>query len=183
MIVEAVAGLAVGAIVTVVLDGRTIDASSPATLAGGVTVAPLAPFVRDIAERIDCLDDGRRLRLVRGGRDIVVHLAAPQCGDPSQAQACSIAACVRADDARIPLAAVARALGASVAYDARAHTVFIALDPAPIAALSAAPYVPPPPGSVPTFTPTPVPMPRPTVTGIPRPRRTPVLVESSPIPQ
>lgn len=180
MIVDAVVGLAAGAIVTVVLDGRTLDASDPARIAGGVTVAPLVPFVREIAERIDRSSDGTRVRIVRGDREVIVRLAASPCDDILDAGASSIAACVPLDTVRIPLGTVARALGASVSYDARARMISIVFVPAPLATLTAVPYVPPAPGTVPTFAPTSSPMPRPTVTGIPRPRRTPILVESQP---
>ncbi len=172
MIAAALAACAGGAIVTVVLDGSTIDASVPARIACGVTLAPLAPFVRAFAERIERSSDGTRVRISRGGHDVVVRLTS---GVPP----CCMGASVPLDDARIPLAAVARALGASVAYDARTHTLAIELVPGAVATFSAAPYVAPPPGSVPTFAPHTAPTPAPTVTGIPRPRRTPILVESA----
>lgn len=181
MIVDAIAGIvATGTLVTVVLDGRTIDASQPARIAGGVTVAPLVPFVRDFADRIERSSDGSRVRIVRGERDVVVRIAAFPCSDSSDMRASFIVACVPLDTVEIPLAAVARALGASVSYDARARTLAIVLVPGPIATLTAVPYVRPAPGTVATFAPTSSPMPRPIVTGIPRPRRTPILVDSSP---
>jgi hypothetical protein len=146
----------------------------------GVTMAPIDPVVRDLAERIDCIGGGAEIRVARGARELVVRLARETCASPGDDPACSIAPCVPFDDARIPLASLARALGASVAYDARSHTLFIFTVPEAIAPFSPAPYLPPEPGTVPTFAPTSVPMPRPTVSGIPRPRRTPVLVESQP---
>ncbi len=164
-----IAGAVAGTIVTVVLNGRRIDATIPATIVRGVTMAPLDPFVRDLAERIDCLGGGATIRIARGARELILRLG------PS-----SIAPCVPPDDARIPLASVARALGASVAYDARTHTLFVSIVAEAIAPFSPVPYVPPEVGTVPTFAPTSVPMPRPTITGIPRPRRTPVLVETQP---
>ncbi|GAC1400253.1 MAG: hypothetical protein NVSMB59_21950 [Vulcanimicrobiaceae bacterium] len=175
MIVDAVPAepAAFGTIVTIVIDGRRVDASDPARIANGVTVAPFAPFVFDLAERIDP-QGGRLVRVTRGGRDVVVRLA-------HGSLPCCIDASVPLDDVRIPLATVARALGASVAYDAPTHTLAIDTIPIPIATLTATPYVPPVPGSVPTFAPTSSPPPRPVVSGIPHPRRTPVLIEPPPV--
>ncbi len=171
MIVDAVFGIAAGAIVTVILDGRTLDASEPARLAAGVTLAPFAPFVRAFADRIEPEPDGSRVRIVRGHRDVIVRLASPA--------SCCIGLGLPLDDARIPLAAVARALGGNVAYGAHAHTLAIDMLPDPIEILTPRAYTPPPVGSVPTFAPHVDATPRPAVTGIPHPRRTPILVESS----
>ena len=179
MIVDAVAGIVAGAIVTVVLDGRTIDASEPARLAGGVTVGPIVPFVRDVADRIERSVDGTHVRIVRGTREVVVRLA-PEAGGNS------IDANLPFDSARIPLAVVARELGASVAYDGRSHTLAIELAPAPLATMTFVPYVAPPPGSVPTFVPPATPAPRATPTAtattIPHPRRTPIPIDPTPGP-
>jgi len=175
-----IADVVADAIVTVVLNGRRIDASRPATIVRGVTMVPIDPFVRDLAERIDCIAGGAEIRIARGARELVVRLAREKSVSPGDDRAYSIAPCVPFDDARIPLASLARALGGSVAYDARAHTLFVSIVPEAIAPFSPMPYQPPEPGTVPTFAPTSVPMPRPTVTGIPRPRRTPVLIESQP---
>lgn len=179
MIVDAVAGIVTGAIVTVVLDGRTIEASQPAHLAGGVTVAPLVPFVREVAERVERSADGTRVRIVRGTRAVVVRLA-------PEAEGNSIAAILPVDGARIPLALVARGLGANVAYDGRTHTLAIDLVPEPLATMTFVPYLAPPPGSVPTFAPPSTPAPRPTATatatGFPHPRRTPIPIDPPPTP-
>jgi len=172
VIVDAFFGIAAGALVTVVLDGRTLDASEPARLEAGVTLAPFAPFVRAFADRIEPDSDGSRVRIVRGDRDVIVRLASPA--------SCCIGLGVPLDDARIPLAAVARALGGSVAYEPHSHTLAIEMLPDPLVTLTPAAYTAPSPGSVPTFAPHIDATPRPAVTGIPHPRRTPILIESSP---
>jgi hypothetical protein len=77
----------------------------------------------------------------------------------------------------IPLAAVARALGATVTYDGKAGLLSILTPPPPLLA-TLPPYLPeePLPQPRPTFTPTPEPQPHPTVSEIPEPRRTPIWV-------
>lgn len=168
--------------VTVILNGAPLDASTEARLVAGVVVAPLEPFVREIAERIEPSGDGTDLRIVRGERSVVLHVGSRVVRNGPIAEAFPIAPYVRAGNTIIPLAALARALGASVAYDGRAHVLHVETTCEPIVTFTPIPYVAPPPGSVPTFAPTSTPAPRPTVTGIPKPRRTPILIERT-IPQ
>ncbi|GAC1306531.1 MAG: hypothetical protein NVSMB21_09410 [Vulcanimicrobiaceae bacterium] len=168
------------AAVTVVLDGRTIDASSAARLSRATVVAPLEPFVVALADRIERRDDGCEIVIVRGERSIVVRVGSVRARSGTLAETLPIAPYVLAGETIIPLAAIARALGATVGYDAASRTVTIVTMPEPLAAFSAVPYVVPPPGSVPTFAPHATPAPRPTVTGIPRPRRTPIVIEPDP---
>ncbi len=168
--------------VTVVLNGAPLDASMQARLDAGVVVAPLEPFVREIAERIESSGDGTDLTIVRGTRRIVLRVGSNVVRNGPITEAFPIAPYVRAGNTIIPLAAVARALGASVSYDGRARVLRIETSDEPIVSLTPVPYIAPPPGSVPTFAPTSTPAPRPTVTGIPKPRRTPILIERE-IPQ
>lgn len=164
-------------VVTVLLDGVPIDASTDARLDDGTIVAPIEPFVRDLAERIEIRDDGEVVVIARGERSIALRIGSNRARNGTVTEALPIAPYVLAGNTIIPLAAIARALGALVAYDARSRVLRIDTIEAPIASFSPAPYVMPPPGSVPTFAPTSTPAPRPTVTGIPRPRRTPILIE------
>jgi hypothetical protein len=152
-------------VVSVVVDGRPVDGSVPALIENDVVVAPSAPYVTAFATRIEPQADGRRIAFERDGRTVVIP----------------IAPYVRADAARIPLALVARALGAEVEYDGAARVVRITLPPRPPLA-TMTPYAgqTPEPGTLPTFPPYEPPTPVPAVSGIPRPRRTPILVDDSP---
>jgi len=164
-------------LVTVIFNGMPIDASTEAQLEAGIVVAPLDPFVRDIAERIETSLDGERFVVTRGDRSIVLHIGSNVARNGIVTEALPIAPYLRAGETIIPLAAVARALGATVTYDVPAHVLHIDTEPAPLATWTPVPYDAPPRGSVPTFAPTTTPAPRPTVTGIPKPRRTPILIE------
>jgi len=157
-------------LVTVVIDGRRVDASEGARLDRGVVVAPLDPFVRDVAERIT--DDGpaglgRGYTIVRGSRSVSVWIAGPAARDD-----------VTSKTTVVPLAAIARALGASVDYDARSRTIVIVTTPEPLVTMTPFATYAPPPGPHVTFAPKETPSPVPTVTGIPHPRRTPIVVRS-----
>jgi hypothetical protein len=164
--------------VTVLLDGRPIDASAPAILSHGTVVAPLDPFVRGLAGQIDFDPAGGTIRIVRDGftAELAIGDRALR-GDPRRATL-PIAPFLRDGQPQIPLAAVARALGASVNYDARSRTLEIALPP-PVELTSPPPAVVPAAQPRATFTPQPVVTPRPSVTGIPQPRRTPIWEQPS----
>lgn len=154
-------------LVTVVIDGRRVDASEGARLERGVVVAPLDPFVRDVAERITDDGPGRGYTIERGSRRISVWIAAAAARDD-----------VAPQTTFVPLAAIARALGASVEYDARSRTIVIATTPDPLVTMTPFATYSPPPGPLVTFAPKETPSPAPTVTGIPHPRRTPIVVRS-----
>jgi hypothetical protein len=147
-------------VITVVVDGRPVVAPKPAVLVGGMVSAPIDPYARLVATKIT-LDDRRgSVTFERGAARVTINVPY-----------------VRGDQARIPLGALARALGNSVRYDGAARTLEIDSPPLePVATMS--PYVKwtAPPGPLPTFTPEPQPTPRPSVTGIPQPRRTPIVV-------
>jgi hypothetical protein len=153
----------IGAAVTVivVVAGRRIDASHGARLENGVVMAPLDPFVRDIAERIDGDGSGLRFVLRRGERSVT--LVPRLCnGEPY-----------------VALAAAVRGLGGSAEYIGRSHLLSIAFVPTPLVTMTPfAGYVPPP-GPLPTFTAKPTDAPQPVVTGIPHPRRTPIVISPS----
>jgi hypothetical protein len=147
--------------VIVVVAGRRIDASHGARLENGVVFAPLDPFVRDIAERIDGDGSGLRFVLRRGDRSITL---VPRICD---------------GEPYVALAATVRALGGSAEYVGRAHLLSIVFVPTPLVTMTPfAGYVAPP-GPLPTFTAKPTDAPRPVVTGVPRPRRTPIVIDPS----
>jgi len=155
--------------VTVVIAGRRIDAAASARLERGVVVGPLVPFVREIADEIDGDGSGRRFVARRGSRSIAFTLAAEQPSNPDGIEPLA------------PLAPIARALGATVDYDAASRTLSIVLVPTPLVTMTPIAHYMPPPTPLATFTAKPAPEPQATVTGIPHPRRTP-LVESNPTP-
>jgi len=146
-------------VVLVLVDGRPVDAPVPALLVGGLVSAPIDPYARLIATKIT-IDDGRgSITFERGAARVTINVPY-----------------LRGSSGRIPLGALARALGDAVHYDAAGH--ILAIDsraPQPVATMT--PYVrwTPPPGPLATFTPEPSPAPQPTLTGIPQPRRTPIL--------
>ncbi len=144
--------------VTVVVAGRRVDASHGARLEHGVVIAPLDPFVRDVAERIEGDGSGRRFVLRRGDRSVM--LVPRICnGEPY-----------------VALAAAVRGLGGSAEYVGRAHLLSIVFVPTPLVTMTPfAGYVPLP-GPLPTFTAKPTDAPQPVVTGIPHPRRTPIVI-------
>ena len=151
------------AAVNVVLDGRLLVGSRPAMLNGGVILAPLDPFVRRFADRIDVDITRSIVRIARRERSITVP----------------IAPYVREEQIVIPLALVVRALGATAYYEGWRTTLSIVSPPGDQIA-TPTPYATllPLPAPRVTFTPPPVPTPLPTVTGIPQPRRTPIWVRA-----
>jgi len=152
--------------VTVLVEGCIVDGATPATLRHGIVVAPLFPYVDGFAERVERDEENGVVTFERAGRRFRLKLA--QSGNGAEPV--------------VPLAAVARALGATVRYDAATRTLQIEVEPEPLATMSPYAALPPPAGPLPTFTPTPTPAPSATAGGIPAPRRTPILIEA-PSPQ
>ena len=172
----------VALVVTVLLDGRPIDASVPAVLFRGTIVAPLDPFVRRLANRIEFDPATGVIRIARDGSTAELAIGARTLRGDSKLEALPIAPFLRDGQPQIPLAAVARALGATVSYDARSRTVEIIGPPAAELESPEPVFVPVGPPRA-TFTPQPVSTPRPVVTGIPQARRTPVWEQpSQPVP-
>jgi hypothetical protein len=163
-------------VVTILIDGTLVDGSSAARLCGNVVVAPLAPYLDRIAERIDVDRGDGRIVFERAGRSVAITIGSAVVRTGAGLQTLPIAPYVRAGEALIPLAAVARALGASVDYDAASRTLDIATSPEPLASATPDASYSPLPGPWTTFTPNPTPAPPVEVTGVPRPRRTPILV-------
>jgi hypothetical protein len=167
----------IGAIlVTVLVDGALVDGSVSARLCGDVVVAPLDPYLARIANRIEIDPSGERIVFERNGRSVAVRIGSSVITSGGMSRPLPIAPYVRAGQPLIPLAAVARALGATVDYDATSRTVNVATIPEPLASLTPDPSYTPPVRPLTTFTPNPTPAPKVEITGIPKPRRTPIVV-------
>jgi hypothetical protein len=147
------------ALVTVLLDGRPIQAYARPYEVGGRIYAPVKPYLTRVAERLDY--EGDVLILQRGGRTIRLRLdeVAPDA----------------LDRAYVAIAPLLRALGERVRYNASSKTrevfapeAYEIATPAPFDAR--APQVPP---RI-VFTPEPIPTPRPVWHGPAVPRRTPL---------
>jgi hypothetical protein len=143
----------------VTLNGRPISAYNRAFVSAGRVFAPVRPFVTALSDRTWI--DGNRLEIVRDGRRVSVLLR-----DRA------------ADRAYVPLAEIARELGARVEYckgqlDIRTapRAAITAPTPLPAAALVS-------PRNV--FTPMPLPTPKPVWSGPALPRRTPLPYASQP---
>ena len=165
-------------VVTVLLDGRPIDASVPAVLSGGTITAPLDPFVRRLARRIEFDPATGAIRIAGESRTAVLAIGDRTLRGDTRSATLPIAPFLRDGQPQIPLAAVARALGASVRYDARSRTLEIVEAP-PQELRSPEPEAVPPGPVRATFTPQAIATPRPVVTGIPQVRRTPVWEQPS----
>ncbi len=165
-------------VVSIVINGALVTGSTPALLSRGVVVAPLDPYVRAIATRLSFPVASDTIVVQRGSRILTLSLGSRRARmGPSEAEL-PIAPYLRAGAVIIPLATTARALGATVGYDARSHSLAIGFAELPLATLAPVSPVPPPPAELRTFAPTPTPAPQPTISGIPKPRRTPIPIES-----
>ena len=168
--------------VTVVINGRALPSSQAAVIVAGTVIAPLDPFLTGLADsvRIDAI--GGTIQLVRGDATVVVTVGRRQARVGAASVALPIAPYLRDGSPFIPLASVARGLGAGVTYDGRSRTVSIVLLPEP-PLQTASPYVAIPGAASPRpFRTDPTATPRPSFTGMPQPRRTPIEVTPSRIP-
>jgi hypothetical protein len=168
----------------IVVNGATIVASRPAALVAGSVVVPVDPYLRAIAERITIDAVTGTIVIIRGDAAIAVSVGNRSATLGSRSIALPIAPYLRDGETFVPLAAVARALGAAVTFDQRTKTLAVALPPdAPVAL--PAPYAAVPgasPQTAPRHDPTAAPTPR--YSGIPQPRRTPIeAVPSRPVPK
>lgn len=145
------------AAVVVLLNGRPISAYNQAVVSSGRVFAPVRPFVTALSDRTWI--EGNRLEIVRDGRRVSVVLGAGS-----------------SDRAYVPLAAIARDLGAHVEYrngelEIRTEPREAIEAPTPAAALAS-------PRDV--FTPMPVATPKPVWNGPALPRRTPLPYATHP---
>jgi hypothetical protein len=166
----------IGGDVTVVIAGHRVDASESAHLEGGIVVAPLDPFVRAFATTIVETEEGRRFTITRGSRMVSVTLGSTDAIEDGRIRALPAAPFAAPASSFVPLAAIARALGATVEYDGRSRTLAITTAPEPLVSMTPlGVYLTP--TDAPTFAPKETAAPAPRITGIPRPRRTPIVVE------
>ena len=151
--------LPLAALVTVLLDGRLIQAYARPYEVGGRIYAPVAPFLTGIVERFDY--EGDTLVLQRGGRTIRMRVArvAPDALDRTY----------------IAIAPALRSLGVHVRYDARRRTLELSA-PEDREIATPAPFNLHAPQVTPrvVFTPEPISTPRPVWRGPAVPRRTPL---------
>ncbi|MBV9270064.1 MAG: hypothetical protein JO165_03160 [Candidatus Eremiobacteraeota bacterium] len=154
--------------VTVVVDGRRLDAYLGAYVQHGRVMAPVDPFLTQFATKISY--DGKTLVVMRGERFAQVALTARP--SPLELQW-----------TYVPVAPLLVTLGAAVRYDPLHRVLEVRPPRSPIVA-TPTPFNPAVPQVEPTtlFTPIPVPTPRPVFTGKPVPRRTPLPFEPAPSP-
>lgn len=164
--------------VTVLIDGSPVEGSIAARLRAGVVVAPLEPYLGEIAQRIETGDNGLRIVFERGERSFAVSIGSRVARAGPAVESLPIAPYLRGGDAFIPLAAVARALGACVDYDGATKTVHVSLEPDPLGTLTPLPGWTAGPGPFQTFAPPATPEAAPRFTGVPKPRRTPIVIDS-----
>jgi hypothetical protein len=164
-------------LVTVLIDGSPVEGSTPARICDDVVMAPIAPYLRDVADRIQVDDEHGIIVVERAGRSISIAIGSPVLRSGAASSGLPIAPYLRAGEPVIPLAAIVRALGARVDFDPASKTMSIALEPQPLVSATPDASYTPPPGPLDTFTPQPTPAPKVVVTGVPKPRRTPIVVQ------
>jgi hypothetical protein len=166
--------------VAVVMDGSEILASQSASVRGGIVEAPLQPYLSAIADRIVVDPAARTITFERADASVTVTLGDRRARVGSGIVTLPIAPYLRDGGPIIPLAAIARGLGLTVAFDGRSRVMAMSTPAAPPVS-TMAPFVPVP-GASPFPTPRaePTATPRPIVTGVPRPRRTPIEVHDQP---
>lgn len=165
----------VAVLVSVLIDGKLIASSCSAELTEGVVRAPLDPFVRRMADQIT--SDGRYITLARGGATVTIVVGSRLLQADGTSRELPFAPFLRRGEPVVPLAALARALGAEAGYDNATRTLVVRSAPQPLATMTPFTSWIAPTGPLPTFPPTSAPTPRPSVSGIPQPRRTPIVVD------
>jgi hypothetical protein len=157
--------LMAAATLTVMLDGHPVRSYNRPYIRGGHVMAPLEPYVTDIARTIEY--DGRAL-IVRLG-DLFAQVPMQSAPPPGRYQ-----------NLYVELAPIARTLGARVWFDAQTQTLYV--ESPRVALATPTPFNPAVPRVAPSavFTPAPAQTPRPVVSGTPLPRRTPIPVQSPP---
>jgi hypothetical protein len=160
--------------VTVVVDGRVVPSSQPPTIVAGTIVAPLDPYLQNLAGSVAVDQEAGTILIARGSASVVVKIGQRLARLGLADMMLPIAPYVRDGSAFIPLAAVARGLGATVSFDGRTKTLLIVLPPGePLTTPS--PYVLVPGAASPLpFRTDPTAPPSPSITSVPQPRRTPI---------
>lgn len=143
--------------IAILLNGIPLQSYNRPYVAGGQVLAPVAPYVTRIADRISY--SGGVMIVSRGRARIAVRI---KQSDPTALQ-----------NAYVPIAAVLRGLGARVRFNPARRVLEIEIHSHDEVQV----MTPDVPAVAPTmvFTPEPVPTPRPVYTGSPRPRRTPIV--------
>jgi hypothetical protein len=167
----------IAVMVTIVVDGVPIQGSRPARLCDNVVMAPLAPYLRDIADRTELDADGT-IVITRDGSSISVSLGSRTLRAEGRTAELRVAPFSRTDEPFVPLAAVARALGVAVSFDTASKTLELWALPRPLASFVPDPTYTPPAYPLEVFTPNPTPAPKVIATGAPKPRRTPIVLEN-----
>jgi hypothetical protein len=165
--------------VIIVLNGAIVASAPPAQLLFGHVMAPLAPVVTRFADSAAL--DGDTITVVRGKTTCLLRIGWGAIVCNGVARSLPVSPFGRDGVAFVPLAELARSLGGTVTYDARAHTAALAVPP-PTDVITPAPYDPSVPQAAPTTVFTPAPpkaTPRPADSGSPQPRRTAIPVEPS----
>ncbi|MGB8149820.1 MAG: hypothetical protein WCE97_01340 [Candidatus Cybelea sp.] len=147
--------------VAILVDGRPLASYVRAYVAGGRVLAPVAPLLTRLADRV--WYEGDTLVIERGARRVRVPL---EKTFPDQF-----------DGAYIAIGPVLRALGASVCWEPKRRRLIVRL-PERGNVAAPTPFDPVAPSAPPAtvFTPSPPVTPRPIWTGSPLPRRTPLPV-------
>jgi len=163
----------------VVYDGALVVSSTPITVVGGTSMAPLRPYVVAIASQI-AYGPGASVTISRGDRSITVRAGSLSAQTDAGDLTLPGAPFERSGTFYVPLVAVARALGDEVAYSERERTIAIDDVPVPSVSVMGTP-APGEPRASPTvlFPSAPVQTPRTPSAGMPRPRRTPIAVTPS----
>ena len=167
-------------LVSIVVNGALVTGSTPAVITNGIVSAPLDPYVRAVATQIvaPAEPSSRGIVLSRGSRCVRLIVGSRTVQLDRRFARLPSAPYFEGGIVFVPLAATARGLGGTVAYEARTRTLTIAFVEAPLATLAPAGPATQAPPDLPTFAPTPTPAPEPTISGIPKPRRTPIPVGS-----
>jgi hypothetical protein len=154
--------MVLAAVLTILIDGSTIETSQPAQIVAGRTMAPLVPIVMRFADAIS-LTRKRTIVIERGRRSVEI----PFVGSPACPE------CIY-----VPLAPVVHALGGQARYDPGSRSVELSFGPRPIR--TPEPYdmfaIPRPAVTTLSWPTPPTPGAPPLTLGIPQPRRTPVEV-------
>jgi hypothetical protein len=161
--------------VNVVIDGRLIPSSQPAVIVAGTVTAPVNPYLSGLASSIAVDEERGTIVFVRGDAFVVVTVGRRLARLGKASVALPLAPFLRDGSPFIPLAAVARGLGAVVSFDDASKTLNIGFPGPHPPLVTLAPYAAVPGAPAPSpFRVDPTATPRPTFTGIPQPRRTPI---------
>ena len=161
--------------ISIVYDGRLVPSARAPRLVAQTTMVPLRPYITRLSARISV--DPRRctISIGSGSRAIVMHVGSLRAQGAAGTMALRAAPFVADHAIYVPLAVVARELGASVWYAPASHAVFVEFEAAhPLASMT--PFNSNEPSIAPTrlFTAQPTRVERPVVRGTPHPRRTPI---------